>query len=324
MSILDEHRQLVSDLWLDQPDADDEIERRRRAGRLDDADAERMRQFADEGYTSIALSDGAGLDAKFDAEIEQLWIDRPEDVALGLAIGGRISMASATEDDRTVGYRIADPHSRCPTARHLYLHPEIFRVVELILDQPAVSFQSLYFQWGSEQALHRDPMFVRTNPPSHLVAAWIATEDITEESGPLVYVPGSHRMPWFEFEPDDITARNADIEGRRRWAAHRAAIMAEMQLEPRTLTCPQGTVFIWHAGLLHGGAKVMDPQATRKSFVVHYSTAASYRSRQASMKTKVVTDGGERWVTTKGATTDLLEMDGCRGIDNPFRKRVSR
>ena len=77
----------------------------------------------------------------------------------------------------------------------------MFRMVELIYDQPAISFQSLYFEYGSQQALHRDPMFVVTDPPSHLLASWVALEDIAPDSGPLAYVPKSHRLPWFEFEP---------------------------------------------------------------------------------------------------------------------------
>src|SRR6266516_4337125 len=76
-----------------------------------------------------------------------------------------------------------------------------FRFVELIFGAPAIAFQSLYFEYGSQQGLHRDPMFVVTDPPSHLLASWVALEDITPDSGPLAYVPGSQHLPWYEFEP---------------------------------------------------------------------------------------------------------------------------
>ena len=36
-------------------------------------------------------------------------------------------------------------------ARELYLHPKIFRMVELIYGEPAIAFQSLYFEYGSQQ-----------------------------------------------------------------------------------------------------------------------------------------------------------------------------
>lgn len=319
MATLDGNRNLISDLWLDQPDALERIEERRGAGELSDQDAARLVAFTREGFTSLSLSDAAGVDERFDADVERLWDERPNDVAIGLVEGGRIAFSDATDDDRAVGYRIADPHSSCPTALDLYLHREIFHVVEQIFDQPAIAFQSLYFQWGSEQALHRDPMFVGADPPSHLVAAWIALEDITEDSGPLVYVPGSHRVPWFAFADDDIRALDADKGGRMRWAAERQRALDEAGLTPRTFTCRQGDVFIWHAGLFHGGAKVTTPGRTRKSFVVHYSTAANYRSRRAVMKRRAVVDGEATWVAAKGFTDEVLERPGARGLDSPMR-----
>jgi ectoine hydroxylase-related dioxygenase (phytanoyl-CoA dioxygenase family) len=319
MATLDENGILISDLWLDQPDALDRVEARRAAGALSGEDAARLVQFARDGFTSISLSDAQRIDERVDAEVERLWTERPTDVAIGLAEGGRISVADATDDQRVVGYRIADLHSWCPAALDLYLHSEIFHIVELIFDQPAIAFQSLYFQWGSEQALHRDPMFVAATPPSHLVASWIALEDITEDSGPLIYAPGSHRLPWFEFAPDDIKARDADKAGRERWARERQRVIDEAGLEPKTFTCRQGDVFIWHAGLLHGGAKVGTRERTRKSFVVHYSTAANYHSRRASMKRKAIVDGKETWVATKGFTTEVIERPGARGLDSPLR-----
>ena len=35
------------------------------------------------------------------------------------------------------------------------------------------------------------------------MAAWIALEDIDRRSGPLLYVPGSHRLPYFQFAPGE-------------------------------------------------------------------------------------------------------------------------
>jgi ectoine hydroxylase-related dioxygenase (phytanoyl-CoA dioxygenase family) len=319
MATLDADKQLVSDLWLDQPDAHEQIDARQREGKLDEADAAQLHRFTDEGWTQIHLTDSEGLDARFDADVEQLWRDRPVDLAMAPKAGGRISFADASDEDRHIGYRITDPHSHSPTARDLYLNPEIFRVVELILDQPAVAFQSLYFQYGSEQSLHRDPMFVVTTPASHLVASWIALEDITEDSGPLLYVPGSHRMPWFEFAPDTIAAPGDDKPMRAKWSEYRAQWLQDTGREAKPFTCKQGDVFIWHGALLHGGAKVTNPTATRKSFVVHYSSAANYKNRRATMKVKADVGDEEQWVGASGTTTDLLEQAGRTGIDNPLR-----
>jgi phytanoyl-CoA hydroxylase len=204
MKTLRKNKQMVSDLWLDQHDAHDRIDERLKKGDLSEAEAEKLRHFTDEGYLLFSLGLDDKFSAAFDAALNRLWEAQPADLAIAPKSGDRVAFRDIDRAERDVGYRIADLHSHSEVALDLYLHPEIFRMVELILDEKAIAFQSLYFEFGSEQALHRDPMFVRTQPPSHLVAAWIALEDITLECGPLLYAPGSHRMPWFEFERDTV------------------------------------------------------------------------------------------------------------------------
>ena len=50
MPTLDAQKQLISDLWLDQPDAQVRIDQRERDGALSAEDAAKLRQFADRGY----------------------------------------------------------------------------------------------------------------------------------------------------------------------------------------------------------------------------------------------------------------------------------
>jgi phytanoyl-CoA hydroxylase len=321
MKTLDANKQMISDLWLDQTDAHDRVDKRLRKGDLSSADADRLHHFVDHGYLTLSLGLDAGFARAFDDDLDRLWKERPIDLAAAPKSGARVSFRDIDERHRTIGYRVADLHSHSPLALDLYLHPELFRMVELIFDQQARSFQSLYFQFGSQQALHRDPMFVVTRPPSHLVATWIALEDITPDSGPLLYVPGSHRMPWFEFEKDTVndTQKSRAPEKRRTWAEYRTRMIDEMSLDVKTFTAKRGDVFVWHAGLLHGGARVENETSTRKSFVVHYSTAKNYKSRRATMEMKSIENGEEVWSGVSGTTDNLLVKNGCSGIDNPLR-----
>ena len=168
-----------SDLWLDQPDAHDRIVARLAADALTADEAEKLHGFVDNGYITTPL----GLDEAFcdalDDEIGALWQRRPADLAVSPHIGRPMSFADYEGPVRERGYRIPDLHGYSPLALSLYLHPALFRLVELIFDEPALAFQSLYFEHGSTQGLHRDPMFVATRPTSNLCAAWIALEDIT-------------------------------------------------------------------------------------------------------------------------------------------------
>ena len=309
--------ELPSDLWLDQPDAHDRIEERFARGGISADEAAGLHLFADDGYLKFALDLDQTFCAGFDDEVARLWSERPDDLAVSpVGPGGPVAFRDFDGPYRDPGYRIPDLHSHSAHALDLYLHAKIFRMVELIYDAPAVSFQSLYFEYGSQQALHRDPMFVVTDPPSHLLASWVALEDISPESGPLAYVPKSHRLPWFEFEEGSVVCAQKIGQGpRAEFAASMRATMRERGLEVMPFTCARGDVFIWHAGLIHGGSPIDDRSRTRKSFVTHYSTAADKKTRTASMRVR----DGDDWRRELRNTETVIERGHARGLDNPLR-----
>src|SRR5438132_5348881 len=106
-------------------------------------------------------------------------------------------------------------------------------------------------------------MFVSTNPPLNLCAAWIALEDINADSGPLKYLPGSHRLPWFEFTPGTIACGHGiPPEKFVDFGLSLQQHMREHGLEWRELTCKRGDAFIWHGGLVHGGATIENSERT--------------------------------------------------------------
>ncbi len=306
-----------SDLWLDQPDAHDRIDERRDAGMLSAIEAEKLHGYVDNGYTTISL----GLDQAFcdamDDEIAGLWQQRPKDLAVSPAFGRPMSFPDYDGPVRAHGYRIPDLHSHSAHAQDLYLQPALFRMVELIFDAPALAFQSLYFEYGSSQGLHRDPMFVATRPPLNMCAAWVALEDITPDSGPLLYVPGSHRLDWYEFESGTIACKESvSKEKRGEFAIWLQDTMRKKGLEPRPFTCKRGDAFLWHGGLVHGGEPIKKPEQTRKSFVVHYTTAADYKSRTARMRVRE----DDKWQIVPHTTETVVERNGARGLENPVRQ----
>lgn len=272
---------LVSDLWLDRPDAPEQIARRLERGELTAEEAAHLEAFWRDGYFVFPLDVGDGQLAALDRDVDRLWEEQPPWVAY--AYESLLTRFSGRDADRRLpASRIADLHEFSTAALELYLHPRLFRYVELILGQPALATQSLYFQWGSQQALHRDPIHVRMTPPAHLVAAWIALEDIRPGCGELRYVPGSHRLPYFEFEPGRYAfdhrrdSQDRVIEGQR-WDLDRCA---EHGLEPVALRCRRGECLIWHHSLLHGGSYPEQRGLTRKSLVVHYTSLANMPATQ--------------------------------------------
>lgn len=59
----------------------------------------------------------------------------------------------------------------------------------------AFPFQTLNFPVGTQQALHTDSVHFSSIPERFMCGVWLAMEDVGPDSGPLTYVPGSHRWP---------------------------------------------------------------------------------------------------------------------------------
>ncbi|HXO20697.1 MAG TPA: phytanoyl-CoA dioxygenase family protein, partial [Thermoanaerobaculia bacterium] len=218
--------------------------------------------------------------------------------------------------------RIADLHSWSAGAYELYLNRQVFEHVELIWGSPAVATQSLTFEFGSQQALHRDPVHVHTSPPSHLVAAWIALEDIGPSCGALTYIPGSHRLPYWRDRQGDYRLHQGSHGEKEIREAQEfdLAQCAKRGLAAELFTCKRGEVLIWHHSLLHGGSQPEDPRLTRKSFVIHFSTLADYkRLRQTVIEYVPGPDGRPVERSHTFGTDRVLARDGCHGFDNPLR-----
>jgi ectoine hydroxylase-related dioxygenase (phytanoyl-CoA dioxygenase family) len=139
------------------------------------------------------------------------------------------------------------------------------------------SGRTLSFDQGSQQGLHQDTAYVVVNRPMELAACWIALEDVQPGSGELMYVPGSHRYPDFDFgfgekhwrgRPKDASMHSA----WSRWITDEAA---RRDLKLQTFLACKGDILIWHADLAHGGAPVRDKSLTRQSLVGHFCPATA-------------------------------------------------
>jgi ectoine hydroxylase-related dioxygenase (phytanoyl-CoA dioxygenase family) len=146
-------------------------------------------------------------------------------------------------------------------------------------DAPCV-LQSLLFNRGSQQPLHLDYPYVRTQRHlACLAASWIPLEDIHADAGPLAYYCGSQRpeiLPFFDWGDGNIimdeTARKQPME----FSNYLSAEMTRLGIKPKIFRPKRGDVLIWHAYLAHEGTAIRNPSLTRKSFVTHYTSLASY------------------------------------------------
>ncbi|MBW3565284.1 MAG: phytanoyl-CoA dioxygenase family protein [Acidobacteria bacterium] len=280
--------EIVPVLWVDGPDAPQRMEGAVESGTITPAEARLLIEFRENGSLSTVVGD-RGLCRDLAEEIDRLWSERPDDLP-GCSHGDETlrPLADLPVDATRPGARIHEAQSHSRAARDLYLDPSLHRLAALLLGEPVIAIQSILFEYGSGQALHRDPYYVKTDPPGLLVAAWIALEDIHPDSGPLVYVPGSHH-----------STANDDVE------------------EARVIFTPRsGEVLFWHPGLLHGGSPVADPHRTRKSYVIHFAARRHHR-----LIAHTITFGDDEPVRRIVGTRRLMKKGGAVGFANPLSRQ---
>ncbi len=308
---------LYSQLWVDQPGAHIKIDRWLNARKITTKEADSLHFFVEHGYLVLDLEIPESLYDEIQQTVDYLWKNRPNDLLV--AIGGNRSQPFSElpdESSRGLGVRFLDLHSHSESVKQLYLHPSLHRYCQLIYNQQPVATQTLYFEYGSNQPLHRDPFYVVTNPPSNVLASWIALEDIKADSGPLNYVPGSHKLPYYKIpKTGNIILHDSRVSQKEKDQAykHMYEMMDKHQLQQKPFLAKKGQAFLWHASLIHGGSSVENPSQTRKSLVTHYDVFANHPSQSQR-----VHSSSKKPITV--TTQKLIEKNGWIGFDNPLKK----
>lgn len=123
---------------------------------------------------------------------------------------------------------------------------------------------SLFFERGSTQSIHRDTPAFFTNPLNHYFGVWNALEDIAEDSGPLIYYKGGHKIAL------DESILSKKIIKEKDYFAYVEGACKDAGLELVSFCPKKGDTLIWHPQLPHGGAPFRRPGTSRKSIVFHY------------------------------------------------------
>ncbi|HJX25849.1 MAG TPA: phytanoyl-CoA dioxygenase family protein [Chthoniobacterales bacterium] len=249
--------------WLDRPDAESEIAKRLSNGAIDPAEADQLRNWIKNGYLILDRAIESDL-------LDQVWAAYQKAIDDG-TIG--ILPEKIGPDDPWPG-RCLDPHLKVPEICQIMRHATLLRWIRLLMDRPPAPFQTITCHKGSQQGAHSDSIHMTTYPLGYLTACWIAFEDIHPDSGPLVYYPGSHRLPYLfsrDLGLDENNFREHGYKGYTELYEPRIQeIIREQQLAPHHFLAKKGDVLIWHANLLHGGSLRHTPRLSRKALVCHY------------------------------------------------------
>ena len=165
------------------------------------------------------------------------------------------------------GSRVFNGWQTSRAVRAIALAPRVLRLLRQLYDREPLPFQTLNFPIGTEQKVHSDVIHFASDPPTYMCGVWVALEDIDLQNGPLVYYPGSHKLPLVTME---TIAPGPGPDHYPLYEAHIERLVADRALTPHFAVLKKGQCLVWASNLLHGGSVHRDKGRTRHSQVTHY------------------------------------------------------
>jgi len=196
---------------------------------------------------------------------------RAERIKRGLAPHFDFDTWRATGWARNEGLRLMDAWTFDTDVRAIACNRRIMEILTDIFGRRAWPFQTLNFPVSTQQHFHSDSVHFSSIPEKFMCGVWVALEDVTEDAGPLVYYPGTHKWPIVYNEQIGvrITGNNVGISQglyEQVWSA----LVEKFQIAPKYFCPKKGEALIWLANLLHGGGRQLNPSLSRWSQVTHY------------------------------------------------------
>ncbi|OAN81196.1 hypothetical protein A8B78_09295 [Jannaschia sp. EhC01] len=184
-------------------------------------------------------------------------------------------------------FKDATPYIEHRELRDILVYRPLMEVIrelhaaEMGLIFALTGFRSTKRGWHQDAYLDADEAVPR-------LASWIACGDVTDQSGPFEYVPGSHRWPALSNQkineflrpdvqwPDGHVARkNGEMGwGRISEAFIDPAVYAKIEndgAEVREFTAKKGDVLLWYGRLMHRGSPPRAEGSRRPGLIGHYA-----------------------------------------------------
>jgi phytanoyl-CoA hydroxylase len=280
-SIIDKNAWFQTMPWIDRPDVDIKGYVRR-SGTDPEFDLEaKLTQWRDEGVVVFEQAVDLGMIDLFLADLDFL-CTHPKDFQLEMDIKGvQKRLAEVTQGEMDSGsakFNCIETISKAAVA--LSMTPAICRFLRHVFGGAPAVLQSLTFLKGSQQPVHIDYPYVRTQKEiAKLAASWIPLESIHPDSGPLAYYPGSHKIvisAFFDWGGGSILMEPDSTRTPVEFAAYLIGRIQAAGIRERVFCPRKGDVLIWHGNLMHGGAAIENHALTRKSYVTHYTSVGAY------------------------------------------------
>jgi|SRR6185312_12920914 len=181
------------------------------------------------------------------------------------AFDPKFSIKTYRDENRVQDFwKVSEP------TKELACYPKVLEALEFLYDRPAIPFQTLTFNVGSQQRAHSDTIHFSSLPARYMCGVWVALEDITEENGPVFYYPGSHKLPEYDFSHIRVSAEKTSYNNYKEYEDFIENIVAENKIEKKKFLAKKGDVLIWSSNIIHGGSPINKQGVSRWSQVTHY------------------------------------------------------
>ena len=128
-------------------------------------------------------------------------------------------------------------------------------------------FQTMFFDHSTTPA-HQDWIYLDSRPNGHLIAAWVALEDIYEEGIRFFVYPHTHEfMPQAKYQKMAIE-RADDIYTEFYREMNEFLELGDFQMYAPPLQ--KGDIFFWGSRIVHGSTPGTNPNLRRKSLAAHF------------------------------------------------------
>ena len=142
-------------------------------------------------------------------------------------------------------------------------HENIYNFLNLINDK--LTLHLSFTTWTStRKTWHQDSTSSNKEDAGNYVGAWVALDNISVDSGPFQFVPGSHKWDLdfdYIYDPDH-NQRAAQVLNDK---------ILETKSSVYAFTAEKGDVLIWDGHLVHGAGSPKPENFLRKSLIGHYA-----------------------------------------------------
>lgn len=165
--------------------------------------------------------------------------------------------------------RKQDAWKRNRYVKEIALWPDVIGFLHQLYGRAVIPFQTLNFIKPTRQLSHADEIHFSSYPHGLMCGVWIALEDINPDAGPLMFYPGSHKLPFLSIHDLGLPPRESSL---LEYEDAIARTITHQGFGPKkTLgTIKKGEAIIWASNLIHGGSLPVDNTLTRLSQVTHY------------------------------------------------------